>query len=278
MKKQLFLISIILMVKCLFAQTSNIKGIDLDLQVEDHVAEPKVFLIIKNMTNETINIPEIMIRNNYMSYNYFQFRPEFEQLKDITPEYKGVYQTFSAEDLKRIKKLNPNKTLRIEYNITDFYLLKDEMYSAQMIRYMGPLGSTDYRLLYFESNGNSTDFKITMEIRNDNGLWYANLKYKYIGNAVRYYANSFFSNTENIANDYFYVEINGLKIPYNYIVGDSFGRKNILSNLRKCIPGEIVETKVLLNNFYDIPEEVKSYKIIYKGILGSVIKEEVIND
>lgn len=262
----------------MYAQTANIKGIYLDLQVEDHVAEPKVILIVKNMTKETINIPEIMIRNNFMVYNYFQFRPEFEQVKDITPEYMGEYQTFSEGELKKIKKLNPNKSLRIEYNITDFYQLKDEMYSVQMLRYMGPLGSTDYRLLYFESNGNPTDFNIMMEIENYNGLLYANLKYKYIGNVVRYYSNSCFSKTENIANEYFYVEINGQNIPYNYIVGDSFGSKNILLNLRKCNPGEVIETKVLLNNFYDIPEEVKSYKIIYKGKLGSVIKEEEIKD
>ena len=61
----------------MYAQTANIKGIYLDLQVEDHVAEPKVILIVKNITKETINIPEIMIRNNFMVYNYFQFLKDF---------------------------------------------------------------------------------------------------------------------------------------------------------------------------------------------------------
>ena len=256
----------------MYGQTSTIKGIYLDLQVEDHIANPKVVLIIQNMTNTTINIPEIMIINNYMAYNYFQFKPELKQ-NDIIPEYIGEYHSFSDDELKKIKRLKAKNSLRIEYCITDFYQLDDEMYSVQLLRYTGPLGSTDYRLLYFESNGNSTNFDIKMEINNDNGILIANLKYVYKGKEIKYYAGSCFSNTENIANEYFYIEINEKKIPYNYIVGDSFGMKNCLSSLNKCRPGDIIETKVILNNFYDIPKEIKSYRIIYKGKLGIAIQE-----
>ncbi len=266
MKIRFFLTIFCLISGISFSQ--SMKGLSIDLKVIDHTIDSKVILIIKNETDKEISIPEIMLRNNYMSYNYFTFRSEMPELSAVSPKYAGDYHIFTEDELKRVKKINPNKSIEVEYNIIDFYIFDDEMYSVQKVQYHGPLGTTDARLIYFESNNNMNYFTVSMNIRKEENLLIAKLKYEFKCKDKKYIPKSYFTNTVNLSNEYFKIEINNKSIQYNGIVGDSFGAKNLIKNLRECNYGDIIETEVILNNFYDIPDEIKSYKIQYSGELG----------
>lgn len=266
MKRRFFLTIFCLISGISFSQ--SMKGLSIDLKVIDHTIDSKVILIIKNETDKEISIPEIMLRNNYMSYNYFTFRSEMPELSAVSPKYAGDYHIFTEDELKRVKKINPNKSIEVEYNIIDFYIFDDEMYSVQKVQYHGPLGTTDARLIYFESNNNMNYFTVSMNIRKEENLLIAKLKYEFKCKDKKYIPKSYFTNTVNLSNEYFKIEINNKSIQYNGIVGDSFGAKNLIKNLRECNYGDIIETEVILNNFYDIPDEIKSYKIQYSGELG----------
>ena len=143
------------------------------------------------------------------------------------------------------------------------------MYSVQKVQYIGPLGTTDARLIYFESSNNKNYFTVSMKIIKKKEFLIAKLKYEFKCKERKYIPKSYFTNTDNLSNEYYNIEINNKSIQYKGIVGDSFGAKNLIKNLRECNYGDIIETEVILNNFYDIPDELKSYKIQYFGELGA---------
>lgn len=267
MKRRFLLIIFSLISVSLFSQSMH--GLSLDLKVIDHSIDSKVILEIKNETEKEITIPEIMLKNNYMAYNYLTFRSEKPELSNVLPKYTGDYHIFTEDELKRTKKIKPNKSIEVEYNILDFYILDDEMYSVQKVQYIGPLGTTDARLIYFESSNNKNYFTVSMKIIKKKEFLIAKLKYEFKCKERKYIPKSYFTNTDNLSNEYYNIEINNKSIQYKGIVGDSFGAKNLIKNLRECNYGDIIETEVILNNFYDIPAELKSYKIQYFGELGA---------
>lgn len=267
--RKLILLFIFSFIGQLYAQTLSFKNLEIDLNVIDHIANPKVVLIVKNTSNINIKIPEIVVRSNYMAYNYFEFASDFPEYSDEYAKYKGELHIFTSEELKKTITLKKGKTIKIEYVITDFYDLPEKMYSVQKVRYVGPLGITDNRLIYFETNKNTNDFFINMKILQREGLLIAELEYNYISNEIKYYPKSYFTRTENIANQYFSIEINNTNILYKGLKGDSFNLKSLIQDLRLCHPGDRIITEVILNRFYDIPTIIDTFDITYKGELGN---------
>lgn len=268
MKKIIFIMIFMFFKIMLFSQDLKQWNLELDIIVKDHKANPEIILLCKNKTNKNIYIPKILLEEEVMFYNYFNFVPDDNVFSQKIPLYKGIQQNIDLGLLNKKIKIRPGKTITVKYSFSNFYELNNEIYSTQKIKYSGPLGSTDYRYIYLETNPNPYDFHIQLELSNEDNYLEAKLIYKYQGYDEKYFSDSFFTNNENLGNEYFIGRINDEELKYNYIIGDSFNQKLPINLLRLVKPGDIIITEIMLNNFYIIPDDIISYDIQYSGELG----------
>ena len=268
--KTKFILLYMLFSTFLFASENFYGKVEITMEIKNYISSPIVSVCCTNKSRENIKIPRCYLKNNYMYESYFEFRSPIPQVSNIIPQYKGKYIDIPADEKNEVVVLKPGKSICVNYSLSDFYSLPDDMYTAQIISYIGPLGYGDSQFVYFSENKNQYDFNIILNIKEENGKLIAELSHKYLSDDNKYYSEEFFVTTENLSGTVFHVIINGKEINYNGIIGDSFGFKGFIKNQKLIRKGDIIKTNIILNNFYDIPniENIKKYKIFYNGYLG----------
>ena len=255
----------------LLAEDDFYGKIELNMTIIDENAIPTVIIKCTNNSTSTVLIPEVFLRSNYMISSYFRFESLYNKNIDCLPEYTGDFYILSEKDYKKCIKLKPKKNVSVCYNLCDFYNFPDEMLSSVIIQYEGPLGLCKKRIMHLESMNNTYDFEIKMNIKSVNDLLTAELTYIYKGNNTKLYNKDFFVSDENIPGDIFDIFVNGEKMKFNGTFYDKFGLPSQIKNLKRCSKGDVIETRVTLNNYYSIPQlsETNEIRVRYKGYLGT---------
>lgn len=245
--------------------------IELNMTIIDENATPMVIIKCTNKFNSTVLIPEVFLKSNYMFSSYFRFEPLYNKNLNCLPEYTGNLCILSEKDYKKCIKLKPKKSVSVSYNLCDFYNFPEDMLSSVMIQYEGPLGVCKKRIMHFESMNNSYDFDINLTINSEENMLVAELTYIYKDNITKLFNKDYFMSDENIPGDIFDIFINGEKMIFNGSFYDYYGLPSQMKNLRRCSKGEFIQTKVTLNNYYNIPQlsEINEIKVRYKGYLGT---------
>lgn len=278
MKRILFTVYLLFMISFFsFAEDSFYGKVEITMNIKNYIASPIVTICCKNMTSKNIEIPKCYLIDNYMFDSYFEFISSISDISESIPKYIGKKSLITVNDKKEVVTLKPGKSVFVNYSLSDFYSLPDDMYTVQIISYIGPLGYGDQQFVYFSENMNQYDFDIDLNIKNENGNLIAELTHKYLSKDDKYYSKGYFVSTENLSGTVFYITINGKEIDYRGIIGDSFGFKGFIGDKVLLKKGDIIKTNTVLNQFFDIPniEEIKSYKIYYKGYLGNSNIEEI---